>query len=163
MFTVDRCHLRWLSIIRVILTDMYATSASDAGRVGPKIGHNTKAVDLAPQIGVQKLLIVPEGHASIRLAVRTQHVGMRKHTIATKHLTVFDWMKANGPYAMERLLSQCKLIDIRRRRTAYHDVTVTRIVQLVAQARMRLKPVSVGQIHGACGDVINRRTGAEFG
>jgi hypothetical protein len=37
-----------------ILTDMDATSASDAR--SPKIRHNDKAVDVAPQIGVQELL-----------------------------------------------------------------------------------------------------------
>ena len=109
---------------------MYATSASDAR--SPKIRHNDKAVDVAPQIGVQELLIILEGHASIRLAVRATHVGMRKHTSSTEHLVVVDRIKANGPNAVERLRSQCKVIDIRRCRTAHPEVDIARIVQLVA-------------------------------
>ncbi len=45
--TVSR-YARRLWIIRGILTGMSATSASGARRLGPKIGHNDKAVDLTP-------------------------------------------------------------------------------------------------------------------
>ena len=98
----------------------------------PRLGTTTRRSIVAPQIGVQELLIVPEGHASIRLAVRAQHVGMRKYTSSTEHLVVVDRIKANGPNAVERLRSQCKVIDIRRCRTAHPDVDIARVVQLVA-------------------------------
>ena len=69
---------------------------------------------------------------AIRLAVRAKHVGMRKHTSSTEHPVVVDRIKANGPNAVERPRSQCKVIDIRRCRTAHPEVDIARIVQLVA-------------------------------
>src|SRR4051794_32044017 len=39
-------------------------------------GYDDKASDLAPQIGLQELVVVPEGYAAVGIAPRPQHIGV---------------------------------------------------------------------------------------
>src|SRR5215467_10830140 len=84
-------------------------------RRGRKVLDDHKAVDLSPQVGVEEGGVVAEGHASVRLAVGAEQVGMCKQSIAAKHIAVADWNKANGTNAMERLLAHYEFVAIRRR------------------------------------------------
>src|SRR5262249_15207213 len=47
-------------------------------RRGRKLLDDHKAVDFSFQVGVEEGRVVAEGHASVRLAVGTEHVGMCK-------------------------------------------------------------------------------------
>src|ERR1700686_2742129 len=80
---------------------------------GRKVLDDNKAVDFAAQDGVEEGGIVTEGHASIRLAVGTEHVRMCKHPFATKHIAAADRNKTDGANAVKRLLAQREVIDIR--------------------------------------------------
>jgi hypothetical protein len=67
---------------------------------------NDEAGDLALEEGVQELGIVPEDHASVRLAARTVHVGMGKHAGATVHPAAVDGSEADGANPVEQSLAQ---------------------------------------------------------
>jgi len=82
------------------------------GTCGPKMLDDNKAVDFAAQEGVEEGAIVTEGHASIRLAVGTEHVRMCKQPIATKHVATADRNKTDGANAVKKLLAQREVIDI---------------------------------------------------
>jgi hypothetical protein len=90
-----------LWIIVGIPTGWSAISANGAPRCVAKLRHDDKAVNVAAQEGLQELGIIPEGHASIRLAVWTQHVSMRQHAFASEHFTVVDRIEADGANAVE--------------------------------------------------------------
>src|SRR5258708_31701877 len=107
---------------------------------------DNKAIDFAPQEGGQEGGVVTEGHATIRLAVGTEHIRMCKHPIATKHLAVVDRNKANGTDTMKTPLAQREVIDIRRRCPPTLHVDIAGIVHIAAEAGMRFQPVSVGQV-----------------
>ena len=87
-----------------------------------------KAVDFTPQEGVQERGIIAEGHASIRLTVGSQHVGMCKYSIAAKHLAFADRNETNGANPMEGLLAQGKIVDIRRRGPSTLEAHILRVV-----------------------------------
>src|ERR1700722_14758447 len=95
---------------------------------------DNKAMDVAPQEGVQEGGIVTEGQATIRLAVGTEHVRMCKHPIATKHLAAVDRKKANGPDTLKNPLAQRQVIDIRRRCPPTLHVDIAGIVHIAAEA-----------------------------
>jgi hypothetical protein len=85
-------------------------------RRGRKVLDDHNAVDLSPQVGVEEGGVVAEGHASVRLTVGAEPVGMCKQSVAAFAIT--DWNKANGANgtnAMERLLAHYEFVRIGRR------------------------------------------------
>jgi hypothetical protein len=84
-------------------------------------------------------------------------------------VTAANGFEAQCLDAVEKLLPRLKLIDIRRRRSAHSFVDVARIVQPVAEARMRFQSCSIGQVDSMRRDIINggpsivagRRAGCE--
>jgi hypothetical protein len=133
-------------------------------RDGRKMLDDNKAIDFAPQEGVQEGGVVAEGHATIRLAVGTEHVRMCKHAIATKHLAVVDRNKANGTDTMKTPLAHREVIDLRRRcpPPTLH-VDIAGIVHIAAEAGMPFQPVSVGQVDRMRGDIIDRSMAVDIG
>jgi hypothetical protein len=91
-----------------------------------------QAGDLTAQIRDQERIVVAEGHASIGLAVGTEHICVRKDSVATKHLAFIDRVEANGANAMKQLLAQCEVIYDWRRRSPSLGVDVTGVVSLLA-------------------------------
>jgi hypothetical protein len=92
--------------------------------------------------------VVAEGHASVRLAVGTEHVGMCKQPIRAEHFAVADWNKANGTNTMERFFAHHEFVGIRRRGPLPLQVHIASIVHVAAKARMRFQPASVRQVDG---------------
>src|SRR5499433_2314499 len=125
-------------------------------RRGRKVLDDHKAVDLSLQVGVEEGRVVAEGHASVRLAVGTEHVGMCKQPITAEHFAVADWNKADGTNAVERLLAHHEFVGIRRRGPLPLQVDVASIVHVVAEARMRFQPASVRQVDRTRSNVIDR-------
>src|SRR5262249_49284206 len=87
--------------------------------------------------------VVAERHASVRLAIGTEHVGMCKQPISAEHFPVADWNKANGTNAMEGFLAHHEFVGIRRRGPLPLQVHIASIIHVAAKARMRFQPASV--------------------
>src|SRR5215471_11716604 len=75
-----------------VFNELWKPSRGRLGaRRGRKLLDDHKAVDLSLQVGVEEGRVVAEGHASVRLAVGTEHVGMCKQPITAEHFAVADW------------------------------------------------------------------------
>ena len=73
---------------------------------GRKAFDDNEPVDFTAQESIEEAGIVPKGHASIRLAVVTEHVRMCKHPVATKHVAAVNRIKTDGVNAVKTLLAQ---------------------------------------------------------
>src|SRR5215472_1072021 len=141
-----------------VFNELWKPSRGRLGaRRGRKLLDDHKAVDLSLQVGVEEGRVVAEGHASVRLAVGTEHVGMCKQPITAEHFAVADWNKADGTNAVERLLAHHEFVGIRRRGPLPLQVDVASIVHVVAEARMRFQPASVRQVDRTRSNIIDRR------
>jgi hypothetical protein len=84
--------------------------------------------NLAVLICLQKGIVVSEGHASVRIAVRAEHVSVCQKACPSIHVAAPDGDEAQRLDSVEKLLPRLKLIDIRRRGPAHSFVNVTWIV-----------------------------------
>jgi hypothetical protein len=96
-----------------------------------------------------------ERHTSVGIAVRAQHIAMGEKTDPTKNAPA-DRIEAQGLHAVERRLPQSKLIEMGWRRSAIDLVHVLRVIQSVAEARMRFQSCAVGQIDRVGAKIIDR-------
>lgn len=104
---------------------------------------------------LQECAVVLERHTSIGIAVRAEHVSVREEACPSVDVAAANRFEAQRLHPMEKLLPRRELIDVRRRGPAIALVDVTRIVQPVAQPRMRFQLRSIGQVDGMGGDVVN--------
>src|ERR1700730_18919529 len=131
--------------------------------------YDDQTFNLAILKRLQKRVVVLEGHTSVRITVRAEHVSVCEKACASIDVTAANRLEAQRLDSVEKLLPRLKLIDIRRRRPAHSFVDVTGIVQPVAQARMRFQSCSIGQVDSMRRDIINggpsivagRRAGCE--
>ena len=115
-----------------------------------------QAGDLTAQIRGQERIVVAEGHASIGLAVGTEHVCVGEDSIPTKHFAFIDRVKADRTNAVKRLLAQSEVIYVWRRRAPALGVDVTGVVHQVAEAGMSFQPTPIGHVHRVRGNIIDR-------
>src|SRR5262249_23190953 len=126
-----------------------------AGRAVKALDHSETG-DLASEEGIQELGIIAEGHAPVRLAVRTQHVGVGEDTGTAVHPAVVDRVEADRAHAVKHPLAQREIVEIRRRRPMHPDVHVAWIVHEASKAGVGLEAAATRQVHGARRDVIDR-------
>jgi hypothetical protein len=113
-------------------------------------------VDFPPQERIEKSSIIPERYAPTGLTGGAAQIGMCKHAVTTKHFGFIERDEPDGKDIMERLVPQREGIDVRRRRTSILQTGITRVIQVAAQARMRLQRIAVRQVHSMRRDVVNR-------
>src|SRR5262249_21228063 len=75
------------------------------GRAVETLDHGD-ARNFASEVSVQELGIVAERDASVRLAVRAQHVGVGEDAVAAVHPAAVDGIEADGANAMKQSLAQ---------------------------------------------------------
>ena len=121
-------------------------------------GHSTSPLSMASEEGVQELGIVAEGHASVRLAVRAQHVGVGQDAGATVHPAAVDGVEADGANPMKQLPAQSEIVDIRRRCTLHPQIHMAGIVHEAAKAGMGFQAAPARQVDGARRDIVDRGT-----
>ena len=80
---------------------------------------------------------------------------MREKPGATEDAAVAHRREAQGLDPVKKPFSQRKIIDVRRRGPAHSFMHVTRIVQFVAQARMRLQCRPIRQIDSVRRNIVN--------
>src|SRR5262249_1838592 len=133
-------------------------SGSEPGWRRVEMLDHGEARDFASQVRVEEFGIVAERHASIRLAVRAQHVGMGEDARTTVHPAAIDRVEPDGANAMKQSLAQREIVDIRRRRSPHPQIDMARIVDVGAEAGMSLEPPAVRQVYDTRGDVVDRGT-----
>jgi hypothetical protein len=69
-----------------------------AGRAVQPLDHGEPG-DFTPEVSVEKLFVVLEGHAGVRLAIGAQHVGVGENAGAAVHPAVVDRVEADGANA----------------------------------------------------------------
>ena len=126
-----------------------------AGRAVQPLDHGEPG-DFTPEVSVEELVVVVEGHAAVRLAVGAQHVGVGENAGAAVHPAVVDRVEADGANAVKQPLAQGERIDVRRRRALHPHVHVAGIVHHGAEAGMGLEPPATRQVDGTRGDVVDR-------
>jgi len=89
--------------------------------------------------------------------LRCIYCGVCEKACPSIDVTAANGFEAQRLDAVEKLLPRLELIDIRRRRPARSFVDVTRIVQPVAEARMRFQSRSIGQVDSMRRDIVNGR------
>jgi len=68
--------------------------------------NHDEATDCGVEEGVERPGIIAEGHASVRLAVRAQHVGVSKNSGATIHPAFINGIEADRAKPMKQSLAQ---------------------------------------------------------
>src|SRR5262249_21219611 len=126
-----------------------------AGRAVKALDHSETG-DLASEEGIQELGIIAEGHAAVRLAVRTQHVGVGEDAGTAVHPAAVDRVEADGANAMKHSLAQSESVEIWRRCPMHPHVHLARIIHEAAEPGMGLEAAAVRQVHGTRGDVVDR-------
>ena len=117
--------------------------------------YDDQTFNLAILKRLQKRVVVLEGHTSVRITVRAEHVSVCEKACASVDVTAANRLEAQRLDSVEKLLPRLKLIDVRRRRPAHSFVDVTRVVQPVAKARMGFQSCSIGQVDSMRRDIIN--------
>lgn len=79
-------------------------AASIQGGFNP-LGDDGQALDLAALIGTQESVVVLEGHAPVRIAVRAEHVGMRQKSRSAEDVVVADRRQPQRLHAVKKQLS----------------------------------------------------------
>jgi hypothetical protein len=102
-----------------------------------------QAGDLTVQVRGQERIVVAEGHASIGLAVGTEHVCVRENSIATKHFAFIDRVQANGTNASMRY-SGPACIGARAARTRWQVPNVLQHTMPIQDEHARLRKRIVG-------------------
>src|SRR5580692_11980081 len=105
----QRRHAPRLWIFARIAAGRSARAGGAPGRV-PQMRHHDEAIDLTLEIGVQEGGVILEGHASVRLTVGAQHVGMRQDAVAAVHAVAPDRIEPYRPNLVEELSAQCEII-----------------------------------------------------
>ncbi len=126
------------------------------GSASWRAAHDHEALDLAAQEGLKEPVVVAERHAAVRIAARTQHVGVRQQAdAAVDRLAAADRREPDRPHAVEQLLALGQIVGAGRRRPAHPHVDEAGIVQALAEAGMRLQALAIRQRHGPGGDVVD--------
>ena len=93
---------------------------------------DNEAVDFAAQKGVQECRVIAERDASIRLAVGSEHVRMRKYAAAAEHVAVSDRSKTDRAHSVKKLLAHRQRVDVRWRRSSGFCAYVANVVHVAA-------------------------------
>jgi hypothetical protein len=117
--------------------------------------NHHEALDLPVLVGAQEGVVVLDRHAAVGIAVGTQHVGMREEARAAVDAPLADRRQPQRLHAVERVLAQRQLVEVRRGRPAGLLVDVAGVVEPVAEAGMGLESRAVRHVDRAGQDVID--------
>ena len=92
------------------------------------MSYDDQTFDLAILIRLQKRIVVSEGHTTIRITVRAEHVSVCEETCPSIDVAAANGYEAQRLYPVEKLLPRLELIDIRRCGPAHSFVYETWIV-----------------------------------
>ena len=113
-------------------------------------------LDVAALEGLQKRIVVAERDAAVGVAARPEHERVGEQALAAvDHLVAADRRQPDRGDAVEQTFAQLQVVDVRRGDAFHLDVGRARIVELGAEAGMRLELGSVRHVHDLGADVVD--------
>src|SRR6266566_2618418 len=117
--------------------------------------HHGKSLDLLIQIGLQEGVIVPEGHAAIRIAIWPKQKAVSEQAGAAKDFPLILGDQPQRTYPVEELFPKFKIVDIGRSDAAHSFIGVTRVIEQGAEAGMCFELRAVWHVNRVCGNIID--------
>ncbi|GCC48249.1 hypothetical protein chiPu_0032452, partial [Chiloscyllium punctatum] len=109
--------------------------------------EHREAADALVAVGVEERVVVLERDATVGVAVRTEHEGVREQAVAVEDLALAaDRIEPQCRHAVEQRLARLEFVNVRRRHADHLQMRGSGIVEPRAETRMRLEARAVGQI-----------------